>query len=183
ALVSDSASAARFVFLTAAANLETADLSRAQICADGARAGASIDDGAAVPVRSDLDIVRRAVGAEVDGAAVHHASFQKEPITRGEGVLGHASEGGPGRPPGGAISSVVAVPADVIGLAGNSAGRGRGQHDDHACGQKTRSKLSSHDVSFRGNHPAASLFRSDSQAGLPAVMRTNYSGKNWRKDE
>src|SRR5262249_35830619 len=134
----------RVGFLTAAANLEIGDLYRAQIFDDDARAGASIDDGAAVPVRSDLDIVRRAVGAEVDGAAVHHAPFQKEPIARGEGVLGHASGGGPARPPGGAISSVVAVPADVIGLAGNSAGRRRGQHDDHACGQKTRSKLSSH---------------------------------------
>ena len=110
--------------LAASADLEIGDLHAAQILDDDARAGARIDDGAALAVRSDLDVACRAVGAELDGAVVHASSCQEEPITRGEGVLGDAIEGAPGRLLGRAVRSVVAVTADVVGLASGGAGRG-----------------------------------------------------------
>src|SRR4029077_4641585 len=62
--------------LTTSADLERGDLYVAQILDDDARAGAGIDDGAAVAVRADFDLAYRAVGAEWDGPVVHLSSSQ-----------------------------------------------------------------------------------------------------------
>ena len=116
--------------LTTSEDLEIGDLYVAQILDDDARAGAGIDDGAAVAVRADFEVACRAVGAELDGAVVHLSSCQEQPIVLGEGLHGDAIEGAPGCLLGRAVRSVVAVGADIVGLASAGAARGPNQHDD-----------------------------------------------------
>src|SRR5262249_27144835 len=137
----------RVALLTASADLERGDLHLAQVRDDDARAVSRIDDRAAVIVRSNLDVTRRVVGAELDGALEHASCFQEELIFRGEGLHCHAIQRAPCFLLGRAIGIVVASWADVVFVTGAD-GRRPGQRCSYTCGEKNNWISSSHNWNF-----------------------------------